>query len=168
MKSLGIYTGVIDGGYGPATETALSKVAELEKELQADELRETQFSKAMARLKKCSENSGKNFYDNCFGTRPYSHGNKYIGEWHDDMAEGQGIYIWASGLKYLGGWRNGRKHGQGSITYLNGDKYLGEWRSDMANGQGTYLWVNGQKYVGEWRDDRANGHGTFVWASGRK
>ena len=43
------------------------------------------------------------YYDNCFGTRTYASGDKYVGE-----------------------YRGGKRHGQGTFTYAKGGKYVGE------------------------------------------
>jgi len=111
------------------------------------------------------------YWNNCFGTRTFSNGYKYVGEWKDGKHHGQGT-IFRLYNKYVGGWKNGKHHGQGTMTFTNeskwvGDKYTGEWRDGNRNGQGTYTHANGNKYVGESRNNKRHGQGTFTFADGR-
>ncbi len=41
----------------------------------------------------------------------------------NDRMHGQGIYYHADGNKYEGQWVNDMKQGQGTFTWNNGDKY---------------------------------------------
>ena len=99
-------------------------------------------------LPPCDSNVAATSWTNCQGTHSrrdfYGTGNKYVGEFRDGKAHGQGTYTWATG-----------------------SKYVGEFRDDKFNGQGTYTYAPGDKYVGEFRDDRPNGQGIFTYADGR-
>ncbi len=66
----------------------------------------------------------------CFGIREYSDG-KYVGQFRDHVA-----------------------HGQGTLTYVNGNKYVGKWKDGQMDGQGTYTFANGDKVVGQWRNGK--------------
>eukprot|EP00199_Chlamydomonas_sp_CCMP681_P005883 CAMPEP_0119101646 /NCGR_PEP_ID=MMETSP1180-20130426/641_1 /TAXON_ID=3052 ORGANISM="Chlamydomonas cf sp, Strain CCMP681" /NCGR_SAMPLE_ID=MMETSP1180 /ASSEMBLY_ACC=CAM_ASM_000741 /LENGTH=247 /DNA_ID=CAMNT_0007085797 /DNA_START=75 /DNA_END=818 /DNA_ORIENTATION=+ len=103
----------------------------------------------------------------------------------DSKAQKEGLHgtvYWVSGERYQGEWRNNLRHGKGTVIYKNGDKYEGDWSSGLRHGLGT-LWIyKGGKYLvrynGEWRDDSPNGHGTYFednkdtyegdWVSGRR
>ena len=76
------------------------------------------------------------------------------------------IGTWANGDKYVGEFTDDKANGQGTITYPNGDKYVGEWRDDKMHGQGTYTYASGIKYVGEFRDDKRHGQGTMYAPGG--
>jgi hypothetical protein len=126
------------------------------------------------------------------GTMTYDDGNKYFGEWKDDLRSGVGTYTWADGKRkyvgewkddkfnghgninlhdgnnYVGGWKDDKKHGQGTFTWGNGSKYIGEWKNDLRNGQGTYTANLGDKYVGEFKDAKFHGQGTYTWADGKR
>ena len=39
----------------------------------------------------------------------YKSGDKYDGEWKNDIKEGRGIYYYKSGNKCDGEWKNGKK-----------------------------------------------------------
>jgi len=41
-----------------------------------------------------------------------------------------------NGNKYMGEWKNNMKNGQGVMTYANGEKYEGEWKDDKREGDG--------------------------------
>ena len=108
------------------------------------------------------------YFDNCYGTRTYGDGTKYVGEFKDNKAHGQGVAIYADGTKYVGEFKNHKMHGQGTRTYSDGGKYVGEFKDNQQHGQGTHTWANGTKYVGEWKDNQQHGQGTHTWADGGK
>ena len=70
------------------------------------------------------------YWTNCFGTYTWSDGDKYVGEWKDDIPDGQGTYTWSDGDKYVGEFKDGKRDGQGTFTYAAGSSYVGEWKAD--------------------------------------
>jgi hypothetical protein len=94
----------------------------------------------------------KGVFHNCFGTNTNA-GEKYVGEWKDGLAHGQGTYTFANGVKYVGEFKYGKYHGQGTHRQANGDKYVGEWKDGKPHGQGTHTFADGAKSVGEWKDN---------------
>ena len=98
----------------------------------------------------------------------YSSGNKFVGEWKDNLKHGQGTMTWTDGSKYVGEYKGDKRHGQGTFTYSNGSKYVGEYKEGVKSGQGTYTYANGDKYIGEFKDDLLSGQGTFTYSSGDK
>ena len=107
------------------------------------------------------------YFHNCFGS--FSHeGRQYVGEWKDNLYNGQGTFTWENSDKYVGEFKDGKFNGQGTYTFgpnseWAGEKYVGQWWNNKKNGRGTYTYANGDKYVGEFRDDKFNGHGTFTF-----
>ncbi len=97
-------------------------------------------------------------------------GDKYVGEYKDDKKHGQGTYTWVSGDKFVGEWKNS-DYVRGTYTWTSGSKYVGEWKQNMKHGQGTYIFGTGpnkgDKYVGEYKDDKKHGQGTYTWAHAR-
>ena len=62
---------------------------------------------SVSNLPPCPKNQ-KQRYHNCFGTRTFSGGSKYIGEWKNGKWNGQGAYTYANGVVEEGIWENGR------------------------------------------------------------
>ena len=111
----------------------------------------------------------------------------YVGEFKDDKAYGQGIYIrgetdtkpalWATnGFKYIGEWKDNQFHGQGTLTDPTGiygkvGEYVGEFKDNMKHGQGT--WTNADAdsvcgYTGEYKDGKRHGQGTSLCMEGQQ
>ena len=98
-------------------------------------------------------------WSNCVGTFTLPSGDKYVGEFRDDEANGKGTITFANGNKYVGEFRDNKRTGQGTFTWPSGNKYVGEWRDDKFNGQGTQTLANGTIWKeGIWKD------GTFQYA----
>ena len=76
-------------------------------------------------LPECPKDESLRFH-NCFGTWTFANGDKYVGEWKDDLFHGQGTYTWPDGQKYVGEYKDDNKHGQGTHTWPSGQKYVGE------------------------------------------
>ncbi|CAF1223244.1 unnamed protein product [Rotaria sp. Silwood1] len=102
------------------------------------------------------------------GTLYYADGGKYEGEWANDLRNGYGVNSWGNGDRYEGNWKDNKKHGEGTLFYANGGKYVGEWEDDMRNGQGKNIWVNGNRYEGSWTNNQQHGQGTFTYPDGGK
>ena len=118
-------------------------------------------------LPNCPSDQSKR-YHNCFGKINYNSGEKYIGEWKDDIKHGQGTNTWANGSKYIGEYKDDIRHGQGTYTWASGNKYIGEYKDTKRYGQGTFTWANGDKYIGEYKDNKRHGQGTYTYVSGRE
>jgi len=78
-------------------------------------------------LPPCPSDQNK-YYDNCFGTYTLANGDKYVGEFKADHANGQGIGTWANGDTYVGEWKDTKQNGQGTYTFADGDKYVGGYK----------------------------------------
>ena len=65
--------------------------------------------------------------------------------------------IWASGEKYDGDWKNDMQEGKGTYLYASGTHYEGEWRNGVMEGKGTMIWTSGvhkgDRYIGEFTND---------------
>lgn len=96
----------------------------------------------------------------------YQNGDKYDGEWDDDMRNGKGTLIYKNGGSYQGDWVNDKRHGSGVNKWPNGDKYEGEWKENKKHGDGTYTFRDGGQYIGEWEEDQRCGDGETTWANG--
>ena len=50
----------------------------------------------------------KNGVPNGLGVLTFPNGDKYVGEWVNDLKYGQGIFTYPDGNKYVGGWKDGK------------------------------------------------------------
>jgi len=96
----------------------------------------------------------------------FAEGDKYVGDFKDGKAHGEGTLTYIKIGKYVGDWEDGKMHGEGVFTWLDGGKYDGEFQNDRRHGHGTYTFASGDKHVGESKDNYFNGHGTYTFASG--
>jgi len=63
-----------------------------------------------------------------------------------------------NGQKYVGEFKDDLQSGQGTLMWPNGQKYVGEFKNDKPNGQGTL-------FVSRWGDIRGrNQRWTLQWA----
>lgn len=68
----------------------------------------------------------------------------------------------------LGEWAEDLRNGQGKYTYVNSDAYEGEWSNNLRHGKGSYTFsATGAKYVGNWVNGRKEGPGEFLYANYR-
>jgi len=88
----------------------------------------------------------------------YPNGDKYVGEWLNELKHGMGIINWKDGRCYDGEWLLGKRSGNGVYTDINGERYTGSWLDDKMHGQGTLqtatetitgTWVNGVLEIAE-------------------
>ena len=71
------------------------------------------------------------YFHNCFGTYTWDDtGNKYVGEWKNDVEDGQGTLTWANGAEYVGEWKYGKRNGQGTLTRLDKTVEEGIWKDN--------------------------------------
>ena len=67
------------------------------------------------------------YWNNCFGPATYPNGGKYVGEWRDNRANGQGTFTAADGRKYVGEFRDHKRNGRGTLTFADGSQQVGYW-----------------------------------------
>jgi hypothetical protein len=91
-------------------------------------------------------------WNQCFGTKNYPNGDKYVGEWVGGKANGQGTYTSkASAATYTGQFAADTFSGDGTMTWANGAKFIGQWKNDSAV-SGTITYANGTTAVGTIRN----------------
>jgi len=81
---------------------------------------------------------------------------------------GQGSKTYSDGSTYVGDFRDGKRNGQGTYTYSDGSTYVGDFRDGKRNGQGTYTWPDGPKYVGDFRDGKSDNNGIYIFSDGSR
>ena len=105
--------------------------------------------------KRIAKSFCKKSYDNWFncpsGTRYKAMENGY----HDQNGkQGNFMIEFQSGNKFIGEYKDGQANGQGDLTYANGDKYVGEFKNNQMHGQGKYIFNNGTFKEGIWKDGK--------------
>jgi len=87
-----------------------------------------------SKLPSCSEQAHR--FSKCFGTRIYTEGSKYTGEFRAMAREGFGALQYSDGKIYIGEWKNNQRNGEG-VLYSNLGEVLssGFWSYDRFNSQ---------------------------------
>eukprot|EP00347_Sterkiella_histriomuscorum_P021251 403334670 len=97
-------------------------------------------------------------------------GDKYSGEWLNDMKHGYGkMEFISSGIVYYGQWACGKKHGMGTMSGSKGQSsyfYNGEWKQDKQHGKGIRKYDDKSTYEGMFQNDQRCGHGKLVMRDG--
>ncbi|MEA3547931.1 MAG: hypothetical protein U9R66_09730 [Thermodesulfobacteriota bacterium] len=68
-----------------------------------------------------------------------------------DCNNGHGTRVYSSGSKYSGDWQNDLPHGHGTKNYPNGNRYEGEWLKGKRNGNGITTRADGRVFKETWR-----------------
>lgn len=130
-----------------------------------------------------------------FGILIDSSGNKYIGEWKNDLFHGLGILLSKNGDFYQGDFIKGKMEGsgvfyssqcnynyfgeflenkfdgKGKITYEGHDLYNyyeGNFSEGYKHGSGNLIYKDGSCYKGNFDKNNFEGNGIFIFADGRK
>lgn len=96
----------------------------------------------------------------------YSVRDRYDGSFQCDQLHGAGTYAFSSGDLYVGGYVDNKRHGTGQYEFANGDVYTGEWRDGRKHGAGEFQSAAGSLFVGEWANDAYHGLGTYFFSAG--
>ena len=83
----------------------------------------------------------------------FARGEKYIGEWKNNVKDGLGIEYYVNGDVYDGNWKKGRKHGHGILNKADGYQYTGNFSNGKRHGFGAAINPSGLKYVAQWNED---------------
>ena len=82
----------------------------------------------------------------------YNPENKIVSNYSGKLIAGKrsgfGTNTWSNGNRYDGNWLNDIMHGSGKMFYSNGNIYDGLWANGEWKGRGTYKLKDGSKYVG--------------------
>ena len=97
-------------------------------------------------------------WTNCYGKAVFDNGASYEGEFYNEKAHGNGIYIFSNGDKVEGEFNNGIAHGWAKMTKIDGSKYIGEYYQGEFHGKGTYWYPDGIKIEGEFKNGNIDGH----------
>jgi hypothetical protein len=100
-------------------------------------------------------------------------GDSYTGDWKNSKKHGFGIYTWGKksewfGAKYIGNFENDLQNGQGSFVLPSGDKYVGEFMDGRIDGKGVWFFIDGSRYIGRFKKGERDGRGVKIWSDGVK
>ena len=99
-----------------------------------------------------------------FDTFSLPNGTKYVGEWKRFETglkrHGHGVYT-GEDFVYVGEFEEDLFNGQGEIKYNDGSSYKGDFRKGTITGKGKLIFADGSSYVGQFRDGKMHGLGTF-------
>ena len=75
--------------------------------------------------------------------------------------DGVGTYYYSKGERYTGEWRNNIKQGYGKYYYVNGAIFEGQWRDNIKEGYGKLYLKDGSRYEGMYHNNTLNGYGRY-------
>ena len=101
------------------------------------------------------------------GTFIWNNGDKYEGQWKDDIMCGYGKYHFGALIVYEGEFDNNEFNGYGTLS-MPGRTYIGMFKNNNFEGKGKYLFSDGSYYEGEFKTGEYDDQGTFQWAFGDK
>ena len=82
-------------------------------------------------------------------------GMSYTGYFANGKRHGQGALFGKDGEKYIGDFVNDLFEGYGELEYANGTRYEGQFVAGKREGQGTLYSKKGKvKYTGLWYNDK--------------
>ena len=105
-------------------------------------------------------------WTNCYGKAIFDDGGSYEGEFYNEKAHGNGIFIFSNGDRVEGEFNNGIPHGWAKMTKADGSKYIGEFYQGEFHGEGTYWHSDGVKMEGEFKNGNIDGHVTATKTNG--
>lgn len=128
-----------------------------------------------------------------YGKLRYSNGDRYEGNFHKGMKEGDqynqtslliqyhyfrsqlcldlmslgyGTLYYSMGDVYRGAFFQNLRHGNGMMQYANGDCYIGEFSQNYRNGRGVLRYANGNVFEGFYGYGTQKGPGRFYSNNG--
>ncbi len=97
------------------------------------------------------------------GTNEWPNGDRYSGEWLNDMPHGKGFMQRKDKEEYHGLFAFGQYSGLGDLKTVKQERYLGIFRFNALDGSGILVTVNKEYYLGEFSQNKR--HGRFLYFS---
>ncbi len=95
------------------------------------------------------------------GSNEWPNGDRYHGEWLNDMPHGKGFMQRKGKEEYQGQFLFGQYSGLGDLKTINKERYLGVFRFNALDGLGILITVNNEYYLGEFSQNKR--HGRFLY-----
>ncbi|TGL53268.1 hypothetical protein EHQ55_01400 [Leptospira meyeri] len=96
----------------------------------------------------------------------YENGDRFEGEFLEDVKHGSGIYQYSNGDIFEGEYQFGYKEGKGIYRYANGDKFIGAYKKGKRHGMGKYIFSDGLLLEGNWENNELQGQSRIINAKG--
>ncbi|KAM8816701.1 MORN repeat-containing protein 3 isoform 1-T1 [Rhynchonycteris naso] len=100
-------------------------------------------------------------------------GDRYVGEWKDNMKHGKGTQTWKKkGAIYEGDWKFGKRDGYGTLSLPDQETgkyrrvYSGWWKGGKKSGYGIQFFGPKEYYEGEWCCNQRSGWGRMYYSNG--
>jgi len=97
------------------------------------------------------------------GTNKWPNGDRYTGEWLNDMPHGKGFMQRKNKEEYRGLFSFGQYSGLGDLKTINKERYIGIFRFNSLDGLGILITANKEYYLGEFSKNER--HGRFLYFS---
>lgn len=97
------------------------------------------------------------------GTNEWPNGDRYRGEWLNDMPHGKGFMQRKGKEEYRGLFSFGQYSGLGDLRTLEQERYLGMFRFNYLDGLGILVTADKEYYLGEFSQNKR--HGRFLYFS---
>ncbi len=94
------------------------------------------------------------------GANEWPNGDRYRGEWLNDMPHGKGFMQRKNKEEYRGSFAFGQYSGLGDLRTANQERYLGSFRFNYLDGLGIFVSANKEFYLGEFSQNKR--HGRFL------
>ncbi len=97
------------------------------------------------------------------GTHIDSFGNRYEGEFENNLYHGKGSYFMEGGESYVGYFIEGLMQGKGEHKTIEGGHYIGNFQDMTYHGEGKYISTEGNIYEGEFEFGLFHGEGKYTY-----
>ena len=92
---------------------------------------------------------------------------RYEGNFKNSKYDGDGFFLFENGDRYKGNFRDDMISGKGEYSYFeSGDNYKGEFKDDLMDGKGIYTTKKGNRYEGMFRKGKLFGEGKLIRKDG--
>lgn len=96
-------------------------------------------------------------------------GDRYEGNFKDNMKDGIGIMFYRDGSRYEGEWKANKREGKGIIFRPDGSRQeVDRWMNDMRRGMVIDFFPDGSRYEAYYMNDKILGKGVMVYPDGSR
>ena len=102
-----------------------------------------------------------------YGILKTEDGEEYVGSWKKNKKQGFGVLTFSKSdvfgrITYVGNFEDNVRNGNGTLILKNGKNYIGEFKNDTFDGFGV-LTQNDHIYKGSWKNGEKAGYGKIIY-----